>query len=186
MSNNELIITTLVFKDMMYYIKIWRLIRGYNSNGQRSHSNNKGTKKHKLVNTFRLQQFYRQFGRKKRDIFPTLILAEYNNRLWYIMWYLEWLEGKLFMFKLIERGKNRVKFDPQLLSKNIVTGLKKTKKKKKHNVAKKKILLVATIGLPVPFTPFLYNYNNKHKLPFTLYIPDAARRKMGKKKKKKK
>ena len=129
--HDSFILSTLIFKDMMYYIKIWRIVRGYNSNGQRSHSNNKGTKKNKNINMFRIKQFYQLYGRKKRDIFPTLILAEYNNRLWFVMWHLEWLEGRFFMFKLIEKGKNRVKFDPQILSKNIVTGLLKKKKKKK-------------------------------------------------------
>lgn len=53
------------------------------------------------------------------------------------MWYFEWLQGKLLLFRLLIHGKNKVKFDPQLLSKNIVTGVKKIKKKK-HNAAKKR------------------------------------------------
>ena len=85
---------------MLYYIQIWRQIRGYSSNGQRSHSNNKNNKKNKIILMFRVQQFYKLFGKKRRDIFPTLILAEYTNRLWFIVWHVHWLEGKLFFFRL--------------------------------------------------------------------------------------
>ena len=49
------------------------------------------------------------------------------------------------------KNKGIVKFDPHMLSKNMVTGVKKIKKKKKHNTAKKKIVMVGTIGLPVFF-----------------------------------
>ena len=42
-------------------------------------------KKNKIILMFRVQQFYKLFGKKRRDIFPTLILAEYTNRLWFIV-----------------------------------------------------------------------------------------------------
>jgi hypothetical protein len=66
-----------------------------------------------------------------------------------------------------------------------VTGVVKTKKKKKHNVAKKKAILVITIGLPLLFSKYLYTQKPDRILPFKLVIPDESRRKMGKKKKKK-
>ena len=69
-----------------------------------------------------------------------------------------------------------------MLSKNMITGIKKTKKKK-HNTVKKKIVLVATVGLPVPLTPHLYRIGKFKPLPFFLTIPDETRKKMGKKKK---
>lgn len=184
-NTTRIILSRLILKDMMYYINIWRLVRGYSGLGHRSHSNNKSNKKLKVINQYRVQQFYQLFGRKKRDIFSTLILAEYNNRLWFIMWNQEWLMGSLFLLQLLKKGKGKVKFDPNLLAKNIVTGLFPKKKKKKHNVAKKKVILVVTVGLPVLFSLYLYNYKNNYKLPFELTIPDTTRRKMAKKKKKK-
>lgn len=183
-NNKNTILSWLIIKDMLFYAKIWRQVRGYSSNNQRTHSNNKTQKRCKTIAMFRLQQFYRLFGKKRRDIFPSLILAEYNNRLWYIMWYFEWLQGKLLLFRLLIHGKNKVKFDPQLLSKNIVTGVKKIKKKKKHNAAKKKEILAVTIGLPILFSLYLYNYKNLYKLSYALIIPEESRRKMGKKGKK--
>jgi hypothetical protein len=88
----------------------------------------------------------------------------------------------LFINSLAEKNKFGIKFDPSLLAKNFITGVKK-EKKKKHNSAKKKIILVVTIGLPVFFSLYLYNYNNSYTLPFKLTIPDDTRKKMGKKKK---
>ena len=66
---NKYIIAILIFKDMMLYTQIWRQIRGYSKNNQRSHSNNKNNKKIKLINKFRLKQFYKLFGKKRRDIY---------------------------------------------------------------------------------------------------------------------
>jgi hypothetical protein len=132
------IVANLVFKDMMFYIQTWRQVKGYSKNNQRTHSNNKNNKKKKLLNTYRLQQFYKLFGRKRRDIFPTLIIAEYTNRLWHLIWYEEWLQAWVFIVNLANKNRKLVKFDPSLLSKNIITGVKKEKKKKKHNATKKK------------------------------------------------
>jgi hypothetical protein len=46
--------------------------------------------------------------------------------------------------------------------------------------------MVATVGLPVLFSLYMYNYCGKYKLPYTLVIADETRKKMGKKNKKKK
>ena len=73
-----------------------------------------------------------------------------------------------------------------LLSKNIFTGIRSIKKKKKHNTVKKKPLLVGTIGLPVFFTRYLYNFRNLYSLFFSIQIVEESRKKMGKKIKKKK
>jgi hypothetical protein len=89
------------------------------------------------------------------------------------------------MIRLSNHNKVSVKFDPSLLAKNIVTGIELKKKKKKHNVAKKKILMVGTVGLPLLFSMYLYK-NVERKLPFRITIPDESRKKMGKKQKKKK
>lgn len=180
----NIILYNFILKDMMYYMKIWRLIKSYSSNGQRSHSNNKGNKKNKLILNFRIDQFYRLFGKKRRDIFPSLVIAEYNNRLWFIMWKYGWIQGKIFVLKLALKNKFIVKFDPNMLAKNIVTGLQTVRKKKKHNAAKKKIVMVATIGVPVLFSMYLYNLKDYKDIHYKLNITDESRKKMGKKSKK--
>ena len=139
LNGNKLIIQSLILKDMLLYVQIWRQVRGYSSNGQRSHSNNKNNKKARIIVNFRVQQFYKMFGKKRRDIFPTLVLAEYNNRLWFIMWTAEWLQGRKFLVALANKDKKKiVKIDPALLAKNIVTGVIVKKKKKKNIMLRKK------------------------------------------------
>jgi len=128
-SHKKYILATMVLNDMIYLLQIWRQIKGYSSNGQRSHSNNKNNKKIKLLNSYRLQQFYDMFGKKRRDIFPTIIIAEYTNRLWILNWYVEWVNGLKFILFLASNNKGTVKIDPALLAKNIITGWKKKKKK---------------------------------------------------------
>jgi len=39
------------------------------------------SKKNKLLLNFRVQQYFKMFGQKSRNIYPTLVKAEYNNRL---------------------------------------------------------------------------------------------------------
>ena len=79
--DSERIVLNLVFLDMLGLLKMWRHIKGYPANGQTTYTNSKSSKKNKLLMQFRLNQFYSLFGKKKRNIFPTLIQAEYNNRL---------------------------------------------------------------------------------------------------------
>lgn len=76
-------IAYLVFLDMLQLLKMWRHIKGYPANGQTTYTNSNNSKKNKVLINFRLDQFYALFGKKKRNIFPTLIQAEYNNRLWH-------------------------------------------------------------------------------------------------------
>ncbi len=121
----------LVFKDMMFLIQTWRQVKGYSKNNQRTHSNNKTNKKTKLLNKYRLQQFYKLFGRKRRDIFPTLIIAEYTNRLWFLIWQDEWKNAWQFIVYVAAKNRKIIKLDPYLLSKNVVTGVFVKKKKKK-------------------------------------------------------
>jgi hypothetical protein len=73
----------LVFLDMLQLLKMWRHIKGYPANGQTTYTNANTSKKNKILLNFRLDQFYSLFGKKRRNIFPTLIQAEYNNRLWH-------------------------------------------------------------------------------------------------------
>jgi hypothetical protein len=171
---------------MIYMLQVWRQIKGYSSNGQRTHSNNKNNKKVKLLNQYRVQQFYLMFGKKKRDIYPNLIIAEYTNRLWILNWYYEWLDGLSFLLYLSARNKGIVKIDPALLAKNIITGWKKKKKKKKKNAKKIKLILSGTVGLPFLFTRYLYNKPNLPEIHFKIELSEETRKKLGKKKKKKK
>lgn len=127
----------LVFKDMMFLIQTWRQVKGYSKNNQRTHSNNKTNKKTKLLNKYRLQQFYKLFGRKRRDIFPTLIIAEYTNRLWFLIWQDEWKNAWQFIVYVAAKNRKIIKLDPYLLSKNVVTGVF-VKKKKKSIMSQKK------------------------------------------------
>ncbi len=68
-----------------------------------------------------------------------------------------------------------------MLAKNIITGYVGVRKKKKHNVAKKKIVMVATIGVPLFFSLYLYNLKDNKNLHYTLTLTDDSRKKMGKK-----
>jgi hypothetical protein len=104
----------MILDDMAHLLQTWRQIKGYSSNGQRSHSNNKNNKKIKLLNSYRLQQFYEMFGKKRRDIFPTIIIAEYTNRLWILNWYEEWIEALKFVLYLASHNKGVVKFQNTL------------------------------------------------------------------------
>lgn len=76
-------IAHLIIMDMLFILKMWRHIKGYPANGQATHTNSNTSKKNKVLLNFRLDQFYAMFGKKTRNIFPILIQAEYNNRLWY-------------------------------------------------------------------------------------------------------
>lgn len=80
-SFSELVVLNLLLKDLNNHNKSWRGVKGYPVNGQRSHGNANNCKKNKYLAHFRLEQFYQLFGHKKRNIYPTLIAAEYVNKL---------------------------------------------------------------------------------------------------------
>lgn len=176
---------TLVFWDMLFLIKILRHIKGYPVNGQSTHTNAKNSRKNKVLLNFRLQQFYSLFGKKRRNIFPTLIQAEYYNRLWFFMWHLEWLEAREFLFSLVNQKKLTISFDPVNLAKGQTNGYTRIGKASKIGKAKK-ITKQGTIGVPLFFTKYLYSENLPEQFPYRLIIGDDLRRKMGKKRKKNK
>ena len=72
-----------VMYDMIFIVSMWRQARGYPKNGQTTYTNAKTARKSRLLFNFRLQQFFTLFGVRKRNIYPTLIMAEYNNRIWF-------------------------------------------------------------------------------------------------------
>lgn len=58
----------------------WRQSQGWGSHGQRSHANNKTNKRTKILVNYRLEQFFTLFGKRKRNIYPTLVKGEYVNK----------------------------------------------------------------------------------------------------------
>lgn len=183
--NTKQLIGSFVLFDMLKLLKMWRHIKGYPANGQTTYTNAHSSKKNKVLFNFRLDQFYTYFGKKRRDIFPTLIQAEYNNRIWYDMWRDEWAQGLQFLLSLVNPNKQTIPFDPVHLAKGQTNGYNRV-----GNAAKigksKKITKQGTIGVPIFFTRYIYADVLPISFPFKLSITDDNRRKMGRKKKKKK
>ena len=185
-SNFDKIHTSIiVLFDMLFLLKAWRHIKGYPANGQSTHTNAANSKKNKTLLNFRLQQFYNMFGKKKRNIFPTLIQAEYNNRLWHFMWFNEWLQGTQFLLSLVNQKKQTIAFDPVSLAKGQTNGYARVGKAAKVGKAKK-ITKQGTIGVPLFFTKLIYAEYLPALFPYRLLIADDLRKKMGKKNKKNK
>lgn len=184
-NSKDLELTNLVIKDLINLNTSWRLLKGYPTHGQRTHSNGKSTKRHKLLKEFRLNQFFTNFGYRKRNIYPTLIICEYTNRLWFLNWTLEWLESALFTYTLIRPNTRIIPFDPVSLAKNFTNGYTRVGAASKLGKSKK-ITKVATIGFPVYFSQYIYASILPKEFPYTLLISDADRRKMGVKRKKNK
>jgi hypothetical protein len=163
---------------------MWRHVKGYPANGQTTYTNSHSSKKNKILVNFRLEQFYGLFGKKKRNIFPTLIQAEYNNRLWYNMWHDEWSQGEQFLLGLVNPKNQTIAFDPVNLAKGQTNGYVRVGAASKIGKAKK-ITKQGTIGVPLFFTKYIYAEILPITFPYRLSIADDLRRKMGKKKKSK-
>jgi hypothetical protein len=180
--SSERLVSYLVLLDMLSIMKMWRHVKGYPANGQTTYTNANSSNKNKLLVNYRLNQFYVIFGKKKRNIFPTLIQAEYNNRLWFYMWRDEWFQGLQFLLSLVNPNKQSIPFDPVHLAKGQTNGYDRV-----GNAAKigksKKITKQGTIGVPIFFSRFIYADILPESFPFKLSISDDSRRKMGKKKK---
>lgn len=172
----------LVFLDMLHLLKMWRHIKGYPANGQTTYTNANSSKKNKTLLNFRLDQFYALFGKKKRNIYPTLIQAEYNNRLWYNIWFSEWIQGTQFVFSLVNPKKQTIAFDPVNLAKGQANGYTRIGNASKIGKAKK-ITKQCTIGVPLFFTRYIYAEILPAIFPYKLTIADDLRKKMGKKRK---
>lgn len=175
----------LVFLDMLQLMKMWRHIKGYPANGQTTYTNANTAKKNKVLLNFRLEQFYALFGKKKRNIFPTLIQAEYNNRLWFDIWFNEWIQATQFVFSLVNPKKQSIPLDPVSLAKGQTNGYLRVGNASKIGKAKK-ITKQCTIGVPMFFTRYIYAEMLPAEFPYKLTIADDLRKKMGKKKKKRK
>jgi len=67
---------------MINNYKIWRHIRGYPVNGQRTASNGKScTKNNTLFRNFRIFQILSAYGKKRKKKATQLVLGEYINKL---------------------------------------------------------------------------------------------------------
>ena len=174
-----------VFKDMLCLVKMWRQIRGYPQRGSTTHTNANTSKKNKILFSYRLSQFNKLFGDKKRNIYPTLIKAEYNNRLWYTVWHKEWLQASKFVEKMLDISKNYTCFNPALLADNQTNGYIRIGKAAKIGKSKK-LTKVFTIGVPIFFTRYIYYDNIPSNFPKKLILKDDVNKSLGKKLKRKK
>ena len=86
---------------------------------------------------------------------------------------------------LVKQNKKLVPFDPVKLAKNFTNGYTRVGKAAKIGKSKK-ITKVATIGLPIYFSRWIYDEFPPRDFPFKLWISDADRRLMGVKRKKNK
>jgi ribosomal protein S13 len=181
------LIVSLLFKDMIHNYKIWRQIRGYPVNGQRTWSNANSCKKNNmLLRNFRIKQILLAYGKKRKNKADQLVLAEYMNKLWMKTWFSEWLQAKKYnMRSSRKRGKkNTIFIDLKNLALGITGGYKRKGKARRFNKAKNKFKGI-TIGLPLFFTRHLYSKvkNRKFLVDFSLL---HEQRKMKSKKKTKK
>ena len=178
------IVGLLLLKDICGLIYIWRQVRGYPSQGQSTHGNAKTARKKNLLSQYRLVQMLQLFGRKKRNIFPTLIQAEYMNRLWKNNWLEEWVEASFFVEISVVTSRGHAPFNPVLLAKGQTNGYTRVGRAAKLGKSKK-ITKAFTIGVPVFFSQWIYFDPLPEGFPVRLFIADETRKKMGKKQKKK-
>ena len=163
-------------------VKGWRNLRGYPTNGQRTHSNAKGNKKNRGLLDLLVQGFIYRFGEFKKSLYPTVILAEFNNLLWYSTWFYEWYEAS-FLVKHLTSGKNSDKslFNPLMLAGNQANGFTRRGKAAKKGKAKQ-ITKVFTIGVPLFFSRWTFLDPLPEGFDTRLRIPAQTRRIMSKKK----
>ena len=172
-----------VWQDLMHVVRAWRQVKGYPCRGQRTYSNAMTARKSRFLLMFRVDQFKRKFGAHKRNIYPTLVQAEYNNRLWYWTWTKEWREASFFMQKLSQHTPKQAPFDPVSLALGRVNGFTRRGKAAKMGKAKKS-LKAFTIGIPLFFSRWVYIEKIEPTFPYILSIADNMRRQMGRKTKK--
>lgn len=177
------ITANIVLQDLQLWVRPWRQIRGYPSGGATTHTNSKTARKNKLLFWYRNTQFEAQFGKKRRNIYPTLIKAEYNNRLWYYTFYLEWLQAHLFAKRMAYAGTKIACFNPAILATNQVNGFEREGKAAKVGKAKK-LTKVYTLGVPLLFSNYIYPVFTPADFP-RIVLKDDVNKQLGKKIKRK-
>lgn len=172
-------VVNCLFKDMMHLVMMWRHIRGYPQGGNTTHTNANTSKKNKLLLNYRINQFYEMFGQKKRNIYPTLVKAEYNNRLWYYNWLEEWVQASIFARKMAALGQKGGSFNPALLAGNQTNGYTRAGKAAKIGKAKK-LVKVFTVGVPLLFSRYIYQSKPPMDFP-KLVLRDEVNKRLGRK-----
>ncbi len=176
---NQREIANIVIKDLINLQVAWRQIKGYPSHGATTHTNAKSARKNKLLLLYRTEQFNKVFGQKKRNIFPTLIKAEYTNKLWFTTWELEWEEANKFSKKMANLKGKAGNFNPALLAGNQTNGYTRVGKAAKIGKSKK-LTKVFTVGVPVFFSRYIYYQHPPHGFPTKLILRDDVNKKLGK------
>lgn len=178
MKEDREVVNCLV-KDLIHLICMWRHIRGYPQGGNTTHTNANTSKKNKLLLNFRIDQLFNTYGQKKRNIYPTLVKAEYNNRLWYTNWFYEWSQASYFAFKMANFGHKAGVFNPAILATNQTNGYIRTGKAAKIGKAKK-LTKLYTIGVPLLFVRYIYPKNIPAGFP-KIVLKDEVNKRLGKK-----
>lgn len=168
-----------ILKDMIHLVCMWRQIRGYPQGGNTTHTNSNTAKKNKLLLNFRIQQFFKMFGQKKRNIYPTLVKAEYNNRMWMYTWPHEWYQAHVFAYRMANAGQKAGTFNPVLLANNQFNGYTRTGKAAKMSKAKK-LVKVFTLGVPLLFARYIYHSSTPKGFP-KIVLRDEVNKRLGKK-----
>lgn len=162
---------------------MWRHVRGYPANGQRTWSNGKSvSKNNSTLRVFREAQIISSFGKKRRKQATNLVLGEYNNKLWKYTWFSEWDQARKFNIRTSKKvGKKRViRVDLISLTKCITGGYRRKGSAARFNKAKKKFKAV-TIGLPVFFTRYVYLELRSRSFPIPITILQVQRKMKSKK-----
>lgn len=176
----------IIFFDMINLYKAWRHIKGYPVRGQRTWSNGKScTKNNSTLKSFRLQQFYKEFGTKKRTNFNVLLNAEYNNKLWQKSWVSEWHRAKTYCLRTRNRKTNTITVDIVSLSKGITTGYIRRGQASKYNKGKKALKMV-TLGLPIFFSKYFFANGDLKKFPYKIVATQEEKKPQKRRKKSKK
>lgn len=179
------IVLNILLRDMIHSVDVWRQIRGYPKTGATTYTNAKSSRKNKLLFDLRVQQFYFMFGQKKRNVYPTLIKAEYNNRLWYYNWWGEWFQASHFVLRCLNSKGGSNLFNPAILAQNQTNGYTRVGKASKIGKAKK-LTKMFTIGVPVLFTRYIYWEKLPEGFIHKLTLRDEVNKKLSKKTKRKK
>lgn len=182
------LVINLVFKDMIHNYKMWRHIKGYPANGQRTWSNGKSvTRNNSLLKNFRIQQILVAYGKKRKNKAPQLVLGEYYNKLWLKTWKSEWKQARRFNLRQSRgRRKNNTMFiDLRSLASGITGGYTRKGKARRFNKAKKKFKNI-TVGLPLFFTRYIYTKAKNKKFLVDFALMHEQRKMKSKKRVKKK
>jgi len=172
-------IANCLFKDMIHLTLMWRQIKGYPQGGNTTHTNARSAKKNKLLLNYRVTQFFTMFGKKSRNIYPTLIKAEYTNRLWMYNWTYEYAQAASFALKMAEAGHKTGAFNPALMAANQVNGFKREGAASKIGKAKQ-LTKVYTLGVPPLFAKYIYLTKTPIDFP-RITLKDEVNKQLGKK-----